>query len=658
MTFKVGIEGSATLQWQSFSNGVWADIAGANGTEYTIARTSGSDDGRQFRVLVSSTGKATSSLASSVATLKVVQGVAWSFSSPSFVGASLNAVRWIDSNTAVAVGSGGAIIRTKDAGLNWSIIRGHVAGTEDLTQLSVLDSKTLLASGKKLLLRSTDAGLSWTTLAAPSSSKLAMAFRTSLAGVAAEYGGKLYRTMDGGQSWTAGQVPASAVIETLECRQQLCIASGVDSSQMSRKNAWKSTDDGLSWTPIDFKTPLTTLDLRAITFAGDGILYAEGRYTAGRSRDGGSSWEWWSLPGAHMPSSSGVLFADGAHGISRSGAYRTQDGGSTWTKVESVPFRSEDAADLALSSSGLGLAIDGGGRIKRSTDFGNTWTSVFQGPDHDLEGYDFTGVAFSSRETGLAVCSQGIVATNDGGKSWKLAPLPSMAQPDMKAVAFADAQTAVIANYMPLRSTDGGKSWQVVNGLVVGTNPVVGFSSAGWGLVGGSAGVYRSTDGGATWSMVSTQGGPWGFGALAIRDSVALLSGSAGGMMRSTDSGKTWSLVPGFTDWIKSLAWVDARTVYALNTQGQVLRSSDAGLSWSPLNGVVSGRFATISFTKGGQLGLIAGAGILLHSVDGGQTWIKDLEGPSFFWQAVGFADEHSPVMVGMDGVIATGSGY
>ncbi|MDT8998969.1 YCF48-related protein [Paucibacter sp. APW11] len=657
-SFSISVEGTASIQWQALSNGNWIDISGATSASFALPTTSVEDDGHQYRAVIAPSAGG-SAITSAVATLHVAPNISWSFKSPSFIGAELNSVRWVDDGkVAVAVGSNGTIVRSVDGGLTWTHIRRSRNDAPRLTQLLVTDSQTLVASGPKVFMRSSDAGATWSQLPAPWGDGLLLAFRTSQVGIAADATGKAYRTSDGGLTWQETKPVAVGALNTLECNSQVCIATGWDRTHNGNLNAWKSNDDGFSWTEVDFK-PKTVEDLGlwAVGVVDANTIYAfgdgwKGR-SVGRSADGGATWTWETMFAQQR--STGVRFADRTHGLTLDGSARTEDGGRSW--LDTPSFRNFMPQGLALSSSGLSLAVDVAGQIMRSVDFGASWSAVFKTADGDMKRHQFSSLAFSDRQNGLAVSAHDVLFTVDGGQSWTKTNLDaSIANGVLEKVAFANPTTAVLVGSSAVRSTDGGRSWQKINSLPWGDFSAVAFSPAGWGLLAGQNGMFRSTDAGASWTMVRAPGTDR-FGVFAIRGNV-VLAGGFGTMLRSEDAGLTWTQVSGLTEWVYSISWSDAQTAFAVTTRGRLLKSTDAGRSWNAVDVGTDKHLLAVSFSSDGSLGLVSGAGVVLHTTDGGQTWSKDLSGYPFFWYAIAFADSRTPFVAGDNGVIMQGSGY
>lgn len=180
----------------------------------------------------------------------------------------------------------------------------------------------------------------------------------------------------------------------------------------------------------------------------------------------------------------------------------SDDRGKQWRQAAAVPTRTTLTALHATDARTL-WAAGHGGVIIRSADAGEHWSFVTgkaDGPDVLLS------LRVEPDGRGLAVGSFGVaLATADGGKTWKNAPL------------------------LP-----GEAGERHLNRIFV--------SGAGTWLIAAEAGhVLRSADRGASWVAVKTPyvGSLWS--GLALADGTLLACGMRGNVVRSGDDGKTWT---------------------------------------------------------------------------------------------------------------------
>jgi hypothetical protein len=176
-----------------------------------------------------------------------------------------------------------------------------------------------------------------------------------------------------------------------------------------------------------------------------------------------------------------------------------------------------------------------------------------------------------------------------------------------------------------LRTTDGGATWQVVNGGGTLTNRnISGVYANGNTLVvsvnTSNPGVYRSTDGGATFALVSigngsTTGLPAGISNDLVFDSVTPTTlyvplahpsgGGAPGIYKSTDAGASWTKVSsaaieaqftGSTSNVE-LAVGQSNNVYVgVINSGRlagIFRSGDGGINWVQMDTPVTNEGGT-----------------------------------------------------------------
>jgi len=152
------------------------------------------------------------------------------------------------------------------------------------------------------------------------------------------------------------------------------------------------------------------------------------------------------------------------------------------------------------------------------------------------------------------------------------------------------------------RSTDGGDTWETINGAI--PNPDVHNVAVAAGppktvFVVVNNDVFTSTDDGATWkSLAIRQGFPWtyprGIMVQPSNPKVVFLTigdttpGRTGTVMRSQDAGKTWEnlslpVQPNTAMWVVNIQPTDPQVVFAGSRYGYLYRSDDGGNSWRKL---------------------------------------------------------------------------
>jgi photosystem II stability/assembly factor-like uncharacterized protein len=166
-----------------------------------------------------------------------------------------------------------------------------------------------------------------------------------------------------------------------------------------------------------------------------------------------------------------------------------------------------------------------------------------------------TSVAFADDRHGWAVGHWGVVlATDDGGETWRLQRSDTSVDQPLFSVAFRDARHgwAVGLWSLLLTTDDGGATWKAQRadqGKTAdkgGLNFYAVFSGPNRDVyVAAEQGtVYKSTDDGASWQPLQTgyKGSLWS-GAVSV-DGVVYVGGLRGNLFASRDGGATWSAVP------------------------------------------------------------------------------------------------------------------
>jgi photosystem II stability/assembly factor-like uncharacterized protein len=266
-----------------------------------------------------------------------------------------------------------------------------------------------------------------------------------------------------------------------------------------------------------------------------------------------------------------ILWASGTSGT----FLRTIDGGKTW-KVGQVPdaekldFRDVEAFDANIAYL---LSIGNGetSRVYKTIDGGETWKLQFKNTNEKVF---LDAFAFWDEQHGIAMGDPVdghfyLMATDDGGNSWKSIETSKMPATKAGEAAFAASGTCLLAQ---------GKSDVF---LVSGGN---------------AARVFRSTDRGLTWIASETPiiNGTSGSGIFSIAISDAKTGVIVGGnyekpnettnnLAFTTDAGKTWTLGSGLNGYRSGVAFINSKTLIAVGSNGSDI-STDNGKNWKNLD--------------------------------------------------------------------------
>jgi photosystem II stability/assembly factor-like uncharacterized protein len=322
--------------------------------------------------------------------------------------------------------------------------------------------------------------------------------------------------------------------------------------------------DQMDWgrLPVD----ISQLDLQALAIAPEGTIFvANSGAGVFKSVDGGRSWTETNFPAradevlrpAQLAiTDDGTLFATAGPVIAHS-----TDGGETWTYLDGLPTGFE-IASLAVSPSFVedGVVVVGGSyrdnQILRSADGGESWESVFDGSATDIEyASDLSALAFSpdfARDGALYAWLQegGPLRSTDGGLSWELAAESDYYGQTLAPSPAGDQLYLGALGGNVLVSEDGGEKWLDLSQNIPDDrtwSTALAFSEDGALFLGTDKGVYRSLDGGGTWIWAS-----------------------AGLPMRPADE---------TSQSVRDLRFHDGR-LYAALVEGGLYVSDDLGESW------------------------------------------------------------------------------
>ena len=641
-------------------------------------------------------------------------GAGWFWQSPQPQGAHLNDVSFGGAHDVWAVGDGGTILCSGDAGVTWQP-QGSPT-TEPLGSVDFVDATHGWATGgvgwdsvnagvsradfTGVILGTADGGATWTEQAAFSGKAVAdVCFVNDTAGWAVGSHGLIVHTADGGQTWAP---QASGIKRDLTSVAFTDAAHGYAASGATSGVVLATADGGATWKRVGTRDQwMLWPGVSSLAVDADGTLWAAlgARGTSGNfsrlasSPDGGRTWHaagvGMSFAVWHVGAAGRQVWAVGAadgDGIPGDGASRvltSTDGGATWERHSIGSDVVLDSVDFADPDTGCAV----GDLTVTTGDRGATWygrsTRALGGAGFDFvsptEGWSaglgtLLGTLLFSDAAPASVDS--VSHTADGARWTEQLEVPGGFIFDL---AFADASNGWVVGLDGLvrHTTDGGATWtaqQAGTGLLLESVAATSARSAwilGLDMRAGDTTVFHTQDGGADWAEVALPGDlPRPLMAVDMSwvgaDQGWLLAvgnakkGSQRIVLHTADAGRTWTRQP--LDVILGTAipltvdFVDAQHgwVLALGETGDtVLTTSDGGSTWD----VVASQSAfgtdtvgSLSFVDALQ-GWASGQGIY-HTTDGGHTWTREAVGLPLGTSITAFDATHAWAAAG--GIVST----
>jgi photosystem II stability/assembly factor-like uncharacterized protein len=266
---------------------------------------------------------------------------------------------------------------------------------------------------------------------------------------------------------------------------------------------------------------------------------------------------------------------------------------------------------------GQSVTYNGLGIMLKTTDGGDTWTSLTQPGIAGVERF-----SFPTLETGYAAgWTDNIMKTTNGGQTWtNLSVVNDVYY--YAGIEFKDENNGIVLVNMnssdakTLYTSNGGATWTEGTG----NDAFLDVTWAGgntWYSTGYSN-VCKSTDNGATWTTVYTQGALL-VGADFLTPEYGIAAGDYGQVITTMNGGQTWE-----TDVIldclfhKPFVW-DYDTAYVVGTPEYVYKTTNAGQFWeSDFDGNWEKALYAVTFTDN-YTGFVCGGsnGIVLRKKPG-----------------------------------------
>ena len=302
------------------------------------------------------------------------------FSQNSDVTVNLNSVNFYSETNGWVAGDSGTILHTSDGGTNWE--RQTTNYTTPLLSISFCDESNGWAVGDDgIILKTTNKGNDWSRVYNDTSIYI-----------------------------------RNLKVECISPTQIFILRDRFEEDFYTDTKIWKTTNSGETWEDISpynswfrYITDISftsSINGWACGFGGQNL---DG-YQIHSTTNGGTSWDTKYFNSPTLWSMQKILFKNSSEGWATDWdtLYHTSDGGEIWN-VSGVP-NFNDLTDIVMFGN-IGYASRLIGKIKKTTDFGNSWIEQSTAPNNFV-----TDIEFINENTGWAVGWNGMIyKTTNGG---------------------------------------------------------------------------------------------------------------------------------------------------------------------------------------------------------------------------------------------------
>ncbi len=323
----------------------------------------------------------------------------------------------------IAVTYDGFLLRSADGGINWKSSRpmDNFNNNFNFTKITFLDSTFGIAAGSRgNLLQTTDLGITWTRIDSSYdgwvnkiqfvSPKIAWVISS----------GKLFKSINGGVDWSL-----QLSIDSNYGVKDICVIDSLLGWATTISKLLKTTNGGTTWTEQPLVVKNNDFGDMHIDFYNSHV----GVLSEVRER---------------IPQNQFSVYN-----------YVTINGGATWNeyKLNKDIISSFNKTIFTQSSNGYFLAQ---GDLWQTKDTAKTWNIIYQ-QTPGAQGYSFDFI--DSLRGWMHFWAGNIGKTTDGGKTWKLSPIPYMNQ--VLDIKFADKNHGIAIGYEGsiFATSDGGETW-------------------------------------------------------------------------------------------------------------------------------------------------------------------------------------------------------
>ncbi len=566
----------------------------------------------------------------------------WSWGNPTPQGRTLQGIAF-SGGVGYAVGNGGTVLSTSNAGSSWS---GLTTGTTgNLETLQVLSSSTVVVGGGGGCITriSSNGGQTFTRIFNVAESSCpepvaSFSFVSPQVGFLLLANGTLEATTDGGETFArktglpgtpSSSGGGSGVGVALHFLTSSVGIAFVNEPGSGLSSAYTTPDGGVSWTPIALPAGSK---VTAVHFVDAKDAYAIGPNTLLRSTNGGEMWEAQKIAAGNTFSSIDCASATECILTVTAGnqLVKTTDGGATdtvKTPSSSLIYGAAYASPtqiVAVGASGATvLSGDGGATFTASSaDIGGEYSRLRSGPE---------GLVLAPGAKGDFALSA------NGGQSWKVIATQTSAA--LSDVSFSTPQIGyALDSGGGLQQTgNGGGSWQTLSpGTTTPARAMVALGTHAVLLI-GPVGIHRAVSGGRFEPVTGKVAASAHLSDYDLAGSTVFAFGAGTHtLIRSTNYGASWKAIrlpltnkKGKTsESIRSVAFTSAGYGYLLDGAGRIWLTRNGGASWKEIVSAGTGNGIQLAFSDPADgflsvssFGRGEGNAYVLRTTNGGATW-------------------------------------
>ncbi|MDQ3019532.1 MAG: YCF48-related protein [Bacteroidota bacterium] len=583
----------------------------------------------------------------------------WFWQNPLPQGNTLNSVKFVNSQTGFAVGNVGTILKTINAGENWTVSNSNYIN--DLHSLSFTDENTVYACGSDgIILKTTNSGNSWNIISSGTlDTLLSIFFTDSNTGYACGKTGRIIKSSDTGNSWTQQN---SGVTNNLNCIYFLNSLTGYT---CGNNIILKTTNSGNNW----FKVRNTNLFYSIYFINNDTGFFVGGagnNYLLVKTTNAGNNWQ--ALGLAQSGPLRSIQFINQntgfISGVSNN-FYKTTNSGINWNLNSTISGDGIGLLSVHFPNTTDGYLVGTYGTIFKSTDTGNNWTA--KAPQGTLE--NMNEVNFIDKNTGY-ILSYGnssvsnIYKTINSGNNW----FSFVSIPLSYNIQFFDNNTGYIltfdindGKFNLMKTLTGGLSWDIIfKTKQVESYTLYQFIDVNTGFFSQfSNDFYKTTNGGLNWTSQSFSPSYVYLLNFPNHDVGYLTLQTVSGhkLYKTTNTGSNWNFVRDLnfdSTFTRRLYFINATSGFFINIRSnenfKIFKTIDGGMN---LYSVFSSGFffPHIKFIND-NTGYITGhPDFLLRTTNQGENWdsIKVADRPI---NDIEFTDDNTGYFVGGGGMI------